>query len=176
MNIRPATPDDAPALAKVHIDAWRAAYRGLVPDEHLAKLDYGRRAEFFREAIATHAEETYLAEQDGDVLGFLTVGAYRETDLDQSATGEVWGIYLAPEHWRRGIGSLLCRHGEDILRSRGCSEAVLWVFEANDAARRFYEAMGFQPDGASRTLEFGAPLIAIRYRKALADAEDEARR
>ncbi len=73
MNIRPATPDDAPALAKVHIDSWRSAYRGLVPDSHLAKLDYGRRAERFRESLSTHSEETYLVEDNGEVLGFLTL-------------------------------------------------------------------------------------------------------
>jgi len=175
MNIRRATPDDAVALAKVHIDAWRAAYRGPVPDEHLARLDYDRRAEFFREALAAHDEETYLAEQDREALAFLTIGACPGDDVDRATTGEIWGIYLAPEHWRKGIGRLLCRHGEDILRSRGHSEAVLWVFEANDAARRFYEPMGFHADGASRTLNPGKPLTAVRYRKTLTPADEVAR-
>ena len=60
MDIRPATPADANALAKLHIDSWRAAYRGLVPDPHLASLDYDRRAQRFRESLSRHAEETYL--------------------------------------------------------------------------------------------------------------------
>ena len=40
--IRPATLEDAPAIARVHVDTWRTTYAGIVPDEHLAKLSYER--------------------------------------------------------------------------------------------------------------------------------------
>lgn len=170
MNIRRATPGDADALAKVHVDSWRSAYRGLVPDSYLAGLDRAKRGEHFRKALTEHSEETYLAEQDAEVLGLLTVGRCRDTDVDQHGTGEIWGIYLAPEHWRKGLGRLLCQYGEGILQSRGYTLATLWVFGGNAQARRFYEAMGFRADGASRTLNPGAPLEAVRYRKELGHA------
>jgi ribosomal protein S18 acetylase RimI-like enzyme len=171
MEIRRATPEDAVALAKVHIDSWRSAYLGLVPDSHLDSLDYERRAQRFRESLAQSAEESYIAEREGEVLGFLTLGVCRDTDVDQETTGEIWGIYLAPGHWRKGIGTLLCRYGERILKARGYRIATLWVFAGNNQARRFYEAMGFKADGASRTLNPGAPLEAVRYRKELRDDE-----
>ncbi len=76
-----------------------------------------------------------------------------------------------PEHWRKGIGITLCKQSESMLASRGYSVATLWVLEANDQARRFYEAMGFRVDGASKILNLGAPLKAVRYRKELSDAE-----
>ena len=113
MHIRRATPADAQALAQLHIDAWRAAYRGLVPDAFLATLDAARRAERFRTSLAEGSEETFAAEVDGQILGFLTVGACRDADVDPDETGEIWGIYLAPEHWRRGVGRALCRYGEE---------------------------------------------------------------
>ena len=167
MNIRPAVPADANAIARLHIDSWRAAYRGLVPDSILVKLDYDRRAERFRESLSQHAEETYVAEQDGDALGILTIGACRDEDVDQESTGEIWGIYLTPRHWRKGLGRILCRHGEQILRSRDYRLVTLWVFADNDQARRFYEAMGYEIDGGRKTLEIGAPLEAVRYRREL---------
>jgi ribosomal protein S18 acetylase RimI-like enzyme len=167
MSLRPATPADAQALAAVHIASWRVAYRGLVPDSTLAGLDVDRRAQRFREALAAGSEETSLLEEQGTVLGFVTLGNCRDQDLDAQVTGEIWGIYLAPEHWRQGLGRSLCRQAEQILRSRGYTQVALWVFEGNDNARRFYEAMGFQADGASKTLNPGAPLKAIRYRKSL---------
>lgn len=169
MDIRRATPDDAEALAKVHIDSWRSAYRGLVPDSHLAELDYERSARRFRQPGAGLDEETYVAEQDGEVLGFVTLGPCRDTDVDGDTTGEIWGVYLAPEHWRKGIGTRLCRHAEHVLRSRGCATVTLWVFDANASARRFYETMGFEPDGASKMLNPGTPLKAVRYHKAWGD-------
>jgi ribosomal protein S18 acetylase RimI-like enzyme len=170
MEIRPATPDDAVALAGLHVASWRSAYRGLVPDSHLDSLDPDRRAARFHDSLAGRSEETYVAEQDGAPLGFLTLGACRDEDLDPEATGEIWGIYLAPEHWRRGIGRLLCRYGERILSSRGHRIATLWVFAGNDQARGFYEAMGYRADGARRTLDPGTPLEAIRYRRELTDS------
>jgi ribosomal protein S18 acetylase RimI-like enzyme len=169
--IRPATPDDALPLSIVHTDSWRSAYRGLVPASILDGLDYDRRAVRFRESLAARTEETYLAEGDGEIFGFLTVGPCRDEDVDGEVTGEIWGIYLAPQHWRKGIGTVLCRYGEQLLRSRGYQQAVLWVFAGNAQARRFYEAVGFAADGASKMHDVGASLEVVRYRKGLEGAE-----
>jgi len=46
MKIHLATPDDALPLARLHVAAWRAAYRGLVPDEFLDGLDVDARGAF----------------------------------------------------------------------------------------------------------------------------------
>jgi ribosomal protein S18 acetylase RimI-like enzyme len=171
MNIRPARVDDAPLLARVHVDSWRAAYRGLVPDSSLQGFGYQWREESFRQSLATGAEETYLVQVEGQVVGFLTLGAARDPDLDVSRTGEIWGIYISPGYWRKGIGKRLAEEAERIVKSRGYQDAVLWVLEGNQQARRFYEAMGFALDGESRDIDWGAPLKAVRYRKALQPVE-----
>ena len=167
MKIRPATPEDALHLARLHVAAWRAAYRGLVPDEFLDGLDVDARAARFRSWLAAGEAENHVAEEDGELWGWLTVDGCRDPDLDPQTAGEIWGIYLAPAHWRQGLGQTLCRYGEEILRSRGYAVATLWVFSGNERARRFYEAMGFFTDGASKSLDLGVPLEAVRYRKAL---------
>lgn len=168
MNIRAITIDDADALAKIHIDAWKEAYRDLVPIEHLNGLNYAHRAAGFRSAIADKREETYCAEDINGLLGFVTLGSCRDRDVDHSTTGEIWGIYLAPGHWRKGIGSKLCQYAESVLRSRHCHQIVLWVFEANASARRFYEALGFTIEGATKGLTIGGvALPTVRYIKKL---------
>ncbi len=168
IGIRRAVPDDAPALAKAHVDAWRAAYRGIVPDERLAKLSYARGEENFLRSMREGPEETHAVEEAGAVVGFLTLGPCRDADLDATTVGEIWGIYLAPEHWRHGIGTRLCRHAEELLAARGHRMIALWVFAENTRARSFYEAMGYAPDGATKQLDFGVPLEVVRYRKDLA--------
>ena len=167
MELRRATPADADAMARLHVDDWRAAYRGLVPDAFLDGLAYDRRAQRFRESLSAQAEETYLAEQDGNLLGMLTIGACRDEDVNHEITGEIWGIYLAPQYWRQGTGSVLCRYGERLLSGGGFQIATLWVFAGNERARRFYEAMGYTTDGASQVRDFGVPLEVVRYRKFL---------
>jgi len=171
MNIRPARVDDAPVLARVHVDSWRAAYRELVPESSLQGFSYQWREECFRESLATGAEETYVVQLDQEIVGFLTLDAARDPDLDASRTGEIWGIYISPDYWRRGIGKRLAEEAEKILKSRGYEHAVLWVLEGNQQARRFYEAMGFGLDGESKDIDWGTPLKAVRYAENLQPLE-----
>lgn len=171
MRIRPAQVEDAAALARLHVDAWRVAYRGLVPDAHLRRRTFAWRKERFEKSLAAGAEETYVIQVDGQVQGFLTLAACRDPDLEGTQTGEIWGLYVAPDHWRRGLGTRLLQEGMRLLYARGHRQAILWVLEGNQQGRGFYEAMGFRPDGAAKTLDLGRPLKAIRYRKALAPDE-----
>jgi hypothetical protein len=87
MEIRRATSDDAGSLARIHVDAWRAAYRGLVPNERLATLSYARSEERLRRSIVEGTEETYVAWVAGEAVGFVTLGACRDADVDQETTG-----------------------------------------------------------------------------------------
>ena len=47
-TVRSANLDDCAAIAAVHVRAWRAAYRGHMPDEFLDRLDIGERTEMWR--------------------------------------------------------------------------------------------------------------------------------
>ena len=80
MNIRRATANDAPMLAKVHVDSWQVAYRGIVPDSHLERFTYQRREEAFRQALAANLEETYLIEDNDQAIGILTIGPGQALD------------------------------------------------------------------------------------------------
>jgi ribosomal protein S18 acetylase RimI-like enzyme len=166
-TLRRSIPADARALAEIHVAAWRQAYRKIVPDSYLEKFTVESRTKRFREFLAVNTAETYVAEQGGRIIGFLTLGGARDTDEEPGNTGEIWGIYVSPELWRRGVGRYLCEQGQNLLASRDFAIATLWVLEANSRARSFYEAMGFQPDGATKQLPLGIPLAAIRYRKHL---------
>jgi GNAT superfamily N-acetyltransferase len=165
--IRAAQTGDAAALARIHIDSWRAAYKGLVPDSHLQGLSYDKREAGFRKAIADSGGSTFVAETGERIAGLMTIGPSRDADLDSTAVAEIWGIYLAPEFWRQGIGRRLVEEAEMMFVAKRYAGAILWVFEGNPQARWFYEAMGFAPDGKSRMLNPGTPLKAIRYRKRL---------
>ena len=173
-NLWRAQASDAPRVARVHVDSWQVAYRGVVPDSFLEGFTYAKREDAFRRSLAENLEETYLLEDedatassDERAVAILTVGPSRDDDLDVKEVGELWGIYIVPDRWRQGIGTRLVREAEGMLRARGYREIVLWVLEGNMDARRFYEAMGFEPDGASRIVELGEPLPAVRYRKAV---------
>ena len=167
MSIRQAKSGDAKEIAIIHIDSWRAAYRGIVPDSQLDKFNYIQHSERFRQSLEAHSEETYVAETDMQIIGFLTIGQCRDDDLDQNATAEIWGIYLNPNYWRKGIGRSLCEWAESTLSTRGYEQIILWVFADNIQSRKFYETIGYLHDGASKILNIGTPLRAVRYLKTL---------
>ena len=54
------------------------------------------------------------------------------------------------------------------LTAGGFTSAILWVLATNDRARRFYEAGGWEREGAERTeLIGGARVAEVRYRREL---------
>jgi len=173
MKIRRATIEDISCLARIHLDSWNQAYRGLVPDSCLEGFTFGKRKARFEKSIAEGKEETYVVESDDALLGFAAVGECRDCDVDVARVGEIWGIYVAPEYWRKGAGRALAQHAQGVLAHRGLEEATLWVLEENDGARKFYEHLGFTLDGGKKTVTLGEPLPTVRYRKRLRSAEQD---
>jgi len=170
--IRDARAEDAPAIADAWIKSWQIAYAGQLPDDLLAAQESRRseRVEQTEQAIrnASGRRCVLVAEDDGRVAGFVSVGPSR----DEGATaGEVYAIYLQPTAWGRGFGRDLLSAASGFLRDAGFGDATLWVLGSNLRARRFYEAAGWQTDGATRTeVMRGTTVDEVRYRKTLSAA------
>ncbi len=161
VSLEPAGPGDAEGIARVHTKSWQHAYRGIFSDEYLDNLDWRARLSLWEGVIAAARPDQVLmvARSGGAVVGFATAGPARDEDLPSGAR-ELYAIYLDPEHWSRGIGSGL------LHAVTGRHETYLWVLEANQRARRFYEAHGFRPDGARVTTERGGvPAPELRYQR-----------
>jgi GNAT superfamily N-acetyltransferase len=132
--------DDADAIERVRTDTWRDAYRGLVPHLLLDGLGYDatrRRAQM--SALPAHAF-VLVAEDDGAVVGFCIGG--RSRTPDDPFGGEVYAIYVLPEHQGRGTGRALLEAAAKELVDRGHLSMIIWVLRENAPSRRFYERMG----------------------------------
>ena len=68
-SVRDAQIEDAPAIARVHVDTWRSAYRGIVPDDHLDAMSYERSAQR-REARMQQPAARTLAELQAQLDAF----------------------------------------------------------------------------------------------------------
>lgn len=163
--IRPAIPDDAEAIARVHVRTWQGAYGHVFPVEELEGISVEARAASWRGML--ERGRTYVAERDGEVVGFASAGASR--DDDGSGIGELYAIYVDPAHWDSGAGRELAIWADGTLRREGFTEATLWVLDDNPRARRFYEAGGWRLDGATRVgTHLGVETHEVRYSKSLA--------
>ncbi len=110
-----------------------------------------------------------VVELEEDVIAAVLAKA----TSDQKNTGEIWGLYVDPDHWGAGFGPRLLEAATERLRSAGLAEAVLWVLDANTRARKLYEDAGWSPDGATRAPLPGAPdILELRYRRSLAPDEN----
>jgi len=169
MTVRTATIADAPRIAQIHVETWRIAYRGQIPDSVLNALDVGRRTAFWRERFTKAGGSVFVAEHDRLVVGFCDLVPSRDKDADPQAAAEIAAIYVLPRHWRQGAGRALCDCALAEARRRGYATVTLWVLASNDAAKHFYEAMGFSLDGAAKTDKAadGSDLPEVRFRRAV---------
>lgn len=164
IEIRYARPGDARALGEIQSSSWRAAYKGVVPDCVLAAYTPEAREKAFEGFLAAGESRNAIAFCDGRPAGWACFEKCRDADAP-ALRGEIWGIYLSPAYWRRGIGSKLLFWTIDKLKAIGFTSVSLWVLEENANARAFYEHHGFKPDGAKKELELGKKLNVIRYVK-----------
>ena len=168
-SVRPAAPRDAKAIAEIHVATWKAAYQGLIPDDFLKAMTVEKRLAYWREAIEFSDPQILVAVDADKVVGF--VGFDRSRDAGTKSTiGEIWALYIAPEHWREGAGLALWDGARDGLKEEGCTQVTLWVLVANERALQFFEqAAGFKREMPSlRTTAFGATkLEEIRLKRAI---------
>jgi GNAT superfamily N-acetyltransferase len=161
IGARPARPEDADDIVDVGLRSWREGYRGVVPSSLMPDAAGLRRR--IRERTAEPGPPIAVAELDGRVRGWITFGASRDADAGASV-GEIWALNVDPEAWRRGLGSALVRYALGRLTEASFAEATLWTFRDTPRSRAFYEALGFQADGAAQRRDASGGAVEVRYR------------
>jgi GNAT superfamily N-acetyltransferase len=167
MRLRPAQPEDALAIARVHVRSWQVAYRDLLPNDHLNQLRPEDRASKYD---FTHTDpqkpHTIIADDNGLITGFATTMPSRDPALPDH--GELAAIYVDPNHWNHGIGAALITAARTHLVEQGFRHAYLWLLHGNTRAARFYTIDGWTPNGDHRTdTVWGVTVNEARYLRAL---------
>ncbi|GAB3847653.1 GNAT family N-acetyltransferase [Micromonospora andamanensis] len=171
--VRPARPEDAAEIARIQLATWRVAYRRLLPRDVLDSLDEASLAERWDASVRrppgdTHrvlvaveqAEQSYL-------VGFAASGPADAEALAPNEPAEALGadvvavtdLLVEPRWGRRGHGSRLLAASVDLWRESGFDRAVAWVFEGDQASRKFLTTAGWEPDGAGRALDVDDMLV-----------------
>jgi GNAT superfamily N-acetyltransferase len=163
LRLREADPADAPAIARLHAESWRVAYRGQYSDAFLDGPVFDDRRRVWDERLSspTQNQHTIVAEGDGVIAGFAC--AFGDHDPQ-------WGtlldnIHVDPLRKRRGVGTQLIREVAGWAhREYAASGLYLSVLEANAPARRFYERLGAR-NAERMTSEppGGGVIVSLRY-------------
>ncbi|MCX6466770.1 MAG: GNAT family N-acetyltransferase [Pseudonocardiales bacterium] len=149
MQLRPATPADVPAVARIWCSGWPDGHLGHVPDALVA----ARTEESFGPRAAERVPHTVVAEVGGAVAGFVTV-----------VDDEVEQLYVEAGHRGSGVAAALLAEGERRVAAGGHRTAWLAVVGGNARARRFYERQGWRDAGPfEHRAPGGIPVPAHRY-------------
>jgi GNAT superfamily N-acetyltransferase len=151
-------------ISVVHVDTWRAAYRGIVPDAHLDGLSYEESERLWRDAITSGDGRVFVAEDGGGVFGFASGGPRERFSRElREYEGELQTVYVLPSRKGTGAGRRLVGAVARHLADQGVHSMLLWVFTENRPARRFYESLGGVPVGKDGFELGGAWLSETAY-------------
>lgn len=185
LTIRPATPYDAQAIARIRVQGWRFAYQGLISQDYLDSLSVAKDTERMRGYLSQFPQNSppsrsapvqssdgekrsfMLAVRDDAVLGFCRFSAApNNADRVERATpggamvGRLHSLYIDPSALGQGIGHTLMNHALSTFAAWGCEHANLWVLEGNSRAISFYERQGWHRTGDTKVDQsFGLCLV-----------------
>lgn len=150
-NIRHALATDIPAIARVHLETSKIAYRDILHPAMIEGLALSGRIDLWKTRFAGIGPRGRLWVQciGSEVLGFALSDAGGDRDPARLAC-ELKSFYLLPEYWGAGLGARLLVHVVADFTGRGFNSINLWTISANARARQFYERKGFSCDGLTR--------------------------
>ena len=163
-SICPGTPDDARAIAALHADSWRTAYRGLLPDSFLDGPVIDERLRYWiarMPAPDAPRRRLFKAVSDRTIIGFACVAL----DAEPQWGALVDNLHVQPDVKRQGIGTRLFAEARAWVADAAPGVPMhLTVIEKNVNARRFYDRLGGRIV-ERKTVEVipGTPLAILRY-------------
>jgi GNAT superfamily N-acetyltransferase len=162
VHLRAPTIADAPGIARVHVESSKDAYAPLAAawEPH----DVDERARMWESWLSAARNDPrrvdYIAEIDGVIAGFATVGTSREQAVD--AVLELYVIHVLPAHRRHGVGAALWTAVCDAGRGADLRSMCLRTF-AELPCCRFYEDRGGEIVTNEPTTFHGGPVTERVY-------------
>lgn len=161
---------DLEDVVKIHCEAWRYAYRGIIADDYIEQKNGSRKGKW---ELILSEEQTkhYLLRKNRTAVGMISLDLPREKAAE--GTYEVFGLYILPDFVRMGFGTAAMAFAEERAARLGFCTLSLWVLEPNRQARLFFEHLGFRPDGTVKRSYYDRPIPLIRYTKPVERRTDD---
>lgn len=165
--VRRGRVEDAAGVALTHVRSWQEAYRGLIEQDYLDRLDPNARTPGIRDMLRHEPWPdggTLVAERGGAVVGFVN---FQPAPGADAGAAEIRTMYVRPACWRTGVGRALMGSAITTMVDAGYASALLWALTAADGTHAFYRATGWRSDGGRRVFPVGGrdyPVIRFRRR------------
>ena len=141
MELRSATQSDAPAIARLHANSWRFAYRGALRDQYLDAEADSDRLNLWQDRLGWPApnQNVFILTDNASLIGFASVYVDDHPEFGSLLNN----LHVADTSLRLGCGTRLmsavhaccCKHSPT-------SPVYLWVVDSNQRAQAFYSRLG----------------------------------
>jgi ribosomal protein S18 acetylase RimI-like enzyme len=160
--IFPAGPDDAQALAEVHVAAWRESCRGLIADSYLDRMSVPIHAARFHRSLVHPGEHdaTLAAADRHGLVGYAAGGPSRS---QRPGEAEIHTLYVRLAAQRQGLGERLLVGVARVFADMGARSLMISTLRDNLLARRFYEHLGGQAETPRRKPGPGGLVYEVSY-------------
>jgi hypothetical protein len=187
--VRAARASDAPGLARIQVESWRASLAGLVPDDVLAELSSAEATaqftERWRDAITNPPSSKHRVHVAVDPassggsggsavdpsagtgglppVGFASAGPATDEDKWPGTDAELYELHVLPSAAAEaGHEARLLHAVADTLAEDGFHTACTWALSGDSARLEFLESAGWAPDGVHSNLDMGEKVPVVR--------------
>lgn len=142
IELRSAKHGDEKTLAYIQTESWKAAFSEILSSEELERSTNLQKAEEMYKNVLSRNFVNIVIEFVDEKPHCIAGWSQNRSDLGQN-TAELICIHSLRDKWHQGYGSVMMRHILGEIKKAGFSDVILWVFEKNLNARKFYEKHGF---------------------------------
>ena len=140
-------------IAEAQVCAWRKAFKGVLSEELLSSLVIENFAKNWQGILTQKERKNYIwLNEANEGVGFVSYGEPKSRN--ETADFEIYGIYVHPQYWGRGIGCELMNFAiESIAELNQSAKIILWTMNKNNLSKYFYYKFGFKENGKFRISE-----------------------
>ena len=143
ISFRNAVPGDERILAQIQTESWKTAFADILSPEELQRCTVMENAVQMYHSVLQQKACSLAIEYVSEQPHCIAAWGNNRCDLEESV-GELICIHSMPKNWAKGYGSTMMKYVLTQLQQEGYESAILWVFESNIRARKFYEKHGFK--------------------------------
>ncbi|PLK49568.1 GNAT family N-acetyltransferase [Uliginosibacterium sp. TH139] len=155
ISYRQASIADIPSICALGNEVNEIHHR-VWPQIFAPAGEAARDQAFWAKGIGAPEAETFVAERDDQVIGFVSVSMFQESGslMQPMRYGRIGSVSVASEHRGKGVGRALMARAEEWAAKHGAIDMRLHAWAFNERAIALYEEQGY----AIRSHFLGKPL------------------